>query len=88
MFGPTVGKSKCSYVLSEMSYFYGLFGNRGTFGLQNRIILATGTEHFKTLKIGAVKGKQGRMLSLNVQIVYDVFVLRFWTVQLQAPKRV
>ena len=58
--------------------FLWFVGNHGTFGLQNRILLATRTEPFKTHKIGTAMGKQGRILSLNVQIVYDVLVLRIF----------
>jgi hypothetical protein len=41
-------------------YFYDL-ENPGTFGVQNRILLDSGTELFKTHKTGTVQGKPGQM---------------------------
>ena len=71
MFPPTVGKSKCSYVLSEMFYFYDL-ENIGAFGAVNRIWRETN-------KTGSVPGKPGRMGSLflpnNDSII--AFIWRF-----------
>ena len=41
-------------------YFYDL-ENPGAFGVQNRILLDSGTEPFKTHKTGNVQGKPGQM---------------------------
>ena len=62
MFGPTVGKSKCSDALSEMSYFYGL-KKPGTFGIPNRILRDADIGLFKK---GTAMGTRGRMESLYV----------------------
>jgi len=42
------------------AYFYDL-ENPGTSGVQNRILLDSGTERFKTHKTGTVPGKPGQM---------------------------
>jgi hypothetical protein len=61
MFSPTVGKSKCSYALSEKSYFYDL-ENPGHSGSQTKFC---GPKPFKTPNIGTVPEKLGRMGSLS-----------------------
>ena len=75
MFGPTAGKSKCSAATvdvwshsGKVEMFLGVVrnvvfllfvGNQGTFSVQNRILLATGTEPFKTHKSKTLIGTAG-----------------------------
>ena len=64
MFGSTVGKSKFSYALPEMSYFYGL-KKTGTFSIPNNFFFRnSGKELVKTHKTDTVPGKPGRLGSL------------------------
>jgi hypothetical protein len=60
MFFSTVTKSKYSFVLSNMSYFYGL-ENPGTFGVPNRIFRDTETELFRFRKNETDPENPGRM---------------------------
>ena len=62
MFSPTVGKSKCSYELSEMSHFYDFWKKSG---VQNRILLDTETQLLKLHTTGTVPGKPGRMIHIH-----------------------
>jgi hypothetical protein len=46
--------------IARKVYLYDL-ETPGTFGVQNRILLHSGTEFFKTHKTGTVPGKPGQM---------------------------
>ena len=50
-FPSTVGKSKCSYALTKVLYFYDM-ENPGMVGIPSRNLGDTGTEMFKTYKTG------------------------------------
>jgi hypothetical protein len=63
MFSPTVGKSKWSYALSEMSYFYDV-EKTGTFGVRNRILRDIEKELFKPHETGPLQGEPAQMGSL------------------------
>ena len=65
MFSPTVGKSKCSYALSEVSYFYEL-EEPGAFGVRKGIFAGYGDELFKTYKARSVPEKAVRIESLAI----------------------
>ena len=64
MFRSTVGRSKCSYTLLEIEYFYGL-KKLVTFGVPNRILKDTRTELFNPNKSGTAPRKQGKQSSLG-----------------------
>jgi hypothetical protein len=66
MFSPTVGKSKSSYALEDMSYFYDREKPR-TFGILNQILWDTETELFKTHETGTVPEKQGQMKPMGLR---------------------
>ena len=53
-FPSNVGKSKCSYALTKVSYFYDL-EKPGMMGIPSRILGDTGTKIFKHIKSGRVE---------------------------------
>jgi len=52
--------------------------NLGTFGVQNRILLDSGTELFKAHKTGTFLGKQGQMGVLKWKGKVNPLQARFW----------
>jgi hypothetical protein len=58
-------------------YFYDL-ENPGTFGVQNRILLDSGTELFKTHKTGIFPGKPGQMGVLKWKGKVTPLQARLW----------
>lgn len=61
-----MGKSECSYALSEMSYFSDV-ERPGQFAAPDRILRDTDIELYKTHKIGTVHGKPEGVGSVSMK---------------------
>jgi hypothetical protein len=69
VFSPTVGKSKCSHVSSEISHF--ITRKNPGHDVRNQIFPDIGMGLCKTHKAGTVPGQQGRMRSPPVHQEVD-----------------
>jgi len=65
IFPPSVVRTKCSYVSSEMLYIYYL-KKPGTIGITNGILQDYGTEVVKAHKTASIPRKLGQMGSLYI----------------------